>query len=297
MTGRDLHELAGALRTALGDAADEPAARVAGGCIGESWRWRTGTATCAFVKTLPAAETAMLEAEAAALVELEAAGAIRVPRVLGRGVAGSLAWLALEWLDLETPSPATDAELGERLAGLHRVRAERHGWHRDNYIGRTPQVNAPHADWVSFLRACRLAPQLELARANGHPTRLVDRGLLLLEVADVFYASYAPAPSLLHGDLWSGNRAALAGGEPVVYDPACHYGDREADVAMTRLFGGFGPRFYAAYQATWPLDAAAGYRRDLHNLYHVLNHLNLFGGSYVAQASRMIDGLLAEAGR
>lgn len=292
-----LRELAAALRAALGTAADAPEARVEGGCIGESWRWRTGAATHAFVKTLPAAQAALLEAEAAGLAELESAGAIRVPRMLGRGLAGPHAWLALEWLDLEAPSAASDAQLGERLAALHRVRADRHGWHRDNYIGRTPQANAPHADWVTFLRSRRLEPQLRLARANGQPARLVDRGLLLLEVLDVFYASYSPAPSLLHGDLWSGNRAALAGGEPVVYDPACHYGDREADVAMTRLFGGFGPRFYAAYQATWPLDAAAGYRRDLHNLYHVLNHLNLFGDAYAAQAARMIDGLLAEAGR
>ena len=295
MTAGDARELAAALRAALGAAADAPDASVGGGCIAESWRWRAGSG-CAFVKVLPAADAALLEAEADGLAELAASDAVRVPRVLGRGAAGARAWLALEWLDLEPPTAASDARLGERLAGLHRVRAERCGWHRDNFIGRTPQSNAPHADWVEFLSTRRLAPQLELARANGHPSRLVDRGLRLVEMLGVFYASYSPAPSLLHGDLWSGNRGALADGEPVVYDPACHYGDREADVAMTRLFGGFGPRFYAAYQATWPLDAAAGYRRDLHNLYHVLNHSNLFGGSYAEQAGRMIDGLLAEAG-
>jgi fructosamine-3-kinase len=292
----DSPELAAGLRAALGPVAPAPAAAVGGGCIGAAWRWPLGSGSQAFVKTVPAASAALLDAEAAGLAELESAGAIRVPRRLAQGVAGAHAWLALEWLDLEPPSPASDARLGEGLAALHRVRADRHGWHRDNYVGRTPQANPWHQDWPMFLRTRRLAPQLELARANGAPARLVQRGLQLLEVVGVFYASYVPTPSLLHGDLWSGNRGSLAGGEPVVYDPACHYGDREADVAMTRLFGGFGPRFYAAYQATWPLDAAAGYRRDLHNLYHVLNHLNLFGGAYAAQAAAMIDGLLAEAG-
>jgi fructosamine-3-kinase len=296
VTGGDAHELAASMRTVLGPVADAPEAAVAGGCIAESYRWRVGAPAHAFVKTMPSNAADVLDGEAASLAELDAAGAIRVPRVLGQGVAGSRAWLALEWLELSTPSSASDAGLGERLAALHRVRSNRHGWHRDNHIGRTPQANDPHDDWVTFLRARRLAPQLELVRAGGHPARLVDRGLLLLDLLGVFYASYAPAPSLLHGDLWSGNCGALVGGEPVVYDPACYYGDREADVAMTRLFGGFGPRFHAAYQATWPLDAAAGYRRDLHNLYHVLNHLNLFGGAYAAQAERMIDGLLAEAG-
>jgi fructosamine-3-kinase len=296
VTGGEARELAESMRAALGPVADAPEAAVAGGCIAESYRWRVGAGTRAFVKTMPPGAADVLDGEAAGLAELDAAGAIRVPRVLGRGVAASHAWLALEWLELTTPSPASDARLGERLAELHRVRSDRHGWHRANHLGRTPQVNDPHGDWVTFLRTRRLAPQLERARAGGHPARLVDRGLLLLDLLGVFYASYAPAPSLLHGDLWSGNYGALAGGEPVVYDPAPYYGDREADVAMTRLFGGFGPRFHAAYQATWPLDAAAGYRRDLHNLYHVLNHLNLFGGAYAAQAERMIDGLLSEAG-
>ena len=112
----------------------------------------------------------------------------------------------------------------------------------------------------------------------------------------MFFATYRPAPSLLHGDLWGGNWAALAGGEPVVFDPAVHHGDREADLAMTRLFGGFGPDFHAAYVAEWPLDAAAGTRRDLYQLYHVLNHLNLFGGGYRAQAEALVDRLLAAIG-
>jgi protein-ribulosamine 3-kinase len=286
-----------ALRVALGRAADAPERSVHGGCIGDAWRWPLGGGDVAFVKTAPATNAAMLEAEAAGLAELAAARAVRVPTVLAHGVAGAVAWLALEWLDLAAPTPASDARLGEALAMLHRVHADAFGWMRDNFIGRTPQSNAPLRDGVAFLRERRLRPQLELAKATGHPGRLIERGELLLENVDVFYGAYAPVPSLLHGDLWGGNQAALAGGEPIVFDPAPYFGDREADIAMTRLFGGFGPRFYAAYFAAWPLDAAHGYRRSLHNLYHVLNHLNLFGGSYAAQAESMIDGLLAEAGR
>jgi fructosamine-3-kinase len=290
-------ELAAALAAALGEpVARGPGGAVHGGCIGEAWRWERAAGGAVFVKTADAAHEPMLAAEAAGLAELADAGAIRVPAVLGRGCTGAHAWLALEWLDLEPATPAADSALGTALAALHRVRADRYGWAVDNYIGRTPQANGWHDDWPTFLRERRLRPQVELARANGHSAR-VRRADLLLECVEALYGSYRPAPSLLHGDLWSGNRGALSGGVPAVYDPAPYYGDREADLAMTRLFGGFGPRFYAAYQSAWPLDAAAGYRRDLHNLYHVLNHLNLFGGAYAAQAEAMIDGLLAEVGR
>ena len=149
---------------------------------------------------------------------------------------------------------------------------------------------------MAFWRERRLLYQLKLAASRGHAGRLQDRGRRLVEVMHVFFATYRPAASLLHGDLWSGNRGMLADGTPVVFDPAVYYGDREADIAMTRLFGSFGPRFYSAYAATWPLDQAAGTRRDLYNLYHVLNHLNLFGGPYRAQAEAMMDRLLAAAG-
>jgi fructosamine-3-kinase len=296
VTPADAAAVGAALRSALGHAADAPERSVHGGCIGDAWRWSLHGPAHAFVKTAPAALAPMLEAEAAGLAELAAANAVRVPTVLAHGVAGGTAWLALEWLDLQASTPASDARLGEALAVQHRVLAREFGGARDNYIGRTPQSNARSADWIAFLRERRLRPQLELARANGHDARLVERGERLLESIDVFYGTYSPVPSLLHGDLWNGNHAVLDGGEPVIYDPATYYGDREADVAMTRLFGGFGPRFYAAYVAAWPLDAAHGYRRNLHNLYHVLNHLNLFGGSYAAQALAMIDGLLADAG-
>lgn len=288
---------AAALSAALGcDVRPQPEMAVHGGCINSCWRWRTARGPV-FVKLAPRERLAMLEAERDGLLELRAARAIRVPEPLAAAAFESGALLALEWIDLGPGGAAADARCGEQLAWLHRSQADRYGLGHDNTIGSTRQPNAWREDWVAFLREQRLAFQLDLASRNGHGGRLQERGRRLLEIVSVFFSSYRPVPSLLHGDLWSGNRGTDTDGQPVIYDPAVYYGDREADLAMTRLFGGFGPRFYAAYVATWPLDQAAGTRRDLYNLYHVLNHLNLFGGGYRAQAETMIDRLLAAAGQ
>jgi fructosamine-3-kinase len=248
-----------------------------------------------FVKRLPLSERWRLEAETDGLERLARAGAIRVPQVLGLGTSGDEAWIELEWLDLHPADAGADARMGAALARLHAVTGPAFGLERDNAIGATPQPNAPSGDWAGFWRSRRLGFQLDLAARNGHCGRLQDRGRLLLDKLAAFFAGHRPQPSLLHGDLWGGNRAMLADGAPVFFDPAVYYGDREADLAMTRLFGGFGPRFYAAYEAAWPLDAGAAARRDLYNLYHVLNHLNLFGVGYRAKAESMIDALLATA--
>lgn len=272
----------------------QPAARVHGGCINECYRWESGRGTL-FVKVGAADCAAAFEAEAAGLRELADANAVRVPRVLAAGNAGVQSYLVLEWLDLRPGDAASEALLGEQLAFQHRSGAPQFGWHRDNVIGSTPQHNAPDRDWAAFFRDRRLRFQLDLARSNGHGG-LQERAGVLLELLPAFFSSYRPVPSLLHGDLWGGNCAAGPDGAPVIFDPAVYYGDREADIAMTRLFGGFGHSFYTAYQAAWPLDQAAGTRRTLYNLYHVLNHLNLFGGSYGEQARSMIDRLLAELG-
>ena len=259
------------------------------------FRWET-EGDPVFVKLAAADRLGMLEAEREGLDELAAADALRVPQPLSVGRCDEGAFLVLEWVDFGARSPAAEALLGEQLAWQHRTRADRFGLGRDNTIGSTPQPNGWHDDWIAFLREWRLGHQLDLAAARGHDGRLQERGRRLLESLDVFFATYRPSPSLLHGDLWGGNWGVDPAGRPVIFDPAVYYGDREADIAMTRLFGGFGARFYAAYVATWPLDQAAGTRRDLYNLYHVLNHLNLFGGGYRAQAEGMIDRLLAATG-
>jgi fructosamine-3-kinase len=276
--------------------APEPLERVGGGCINESWSWPTDHGAL-FVKLAAPGRLAMFEAERAGLEELAAAAALRVPRPLAVGATSDCAVLALEWIDFGAARPASESALGEQLAWQHRVQAREHGWTRDNTIGSTPQRNDPHADWPTFFRERRLRPQFALAASNGHAAVLQDRGARLLESLDAFFTSYRPVPSLLHGDLWGGNWGTDTAGRPVVFDPAVYYGDRETDIAMTRLFGGFGNRFYTAYHSNWPLDQAAGTRRTLYNLYHVLNHLNLFGGNYLAQAEDMTARLLAELGR
>jgi protein-ribulosamine 3-kinase len=275
--------------------ADGPASRVQGGSISECYRWESGAGPL-FVKVAQADKLAMLEAEALGLEELRGANGVRVPGVLACGATQDSAYLVLEWIDLQLSSAAAEAALGERLVLQHTVASTQFGWQRDNTIGATPQQNARSEDWVGFFRDRRLHPQLELARANGHTGRLQQRGAELLARLGAFFATHHPAPSLLHGDLWGGNWGVDPHGAPVIFDPAVYFGDREADLAMTRLFGGFGPSFHSAYESVWPLDEGSEVRVVLYNLYHVLNHLNLFGGGYSRQAESMIDRLLAEVG-
>jgi protein-ribulosamine 3-kinase len=289
-------ELATAIGNAIGTRLrSQPGSRVHGGSINECYRW-DGESFPVFVKVAPARSNAMFEAEAAGLEELSRAHAVRVPRVLGVGTCAGSAWLALEWINSGRPSRATDSLLGEQLARQHRTTQTAFGWNRDNTIGSTPQLNEWRDEWVAFYRDQRLSYQLRLAADNGFGGRLQQRGEALLDCVGEFFSGYRPVPSLLHGDLWGGNRAADEEGRPVIFDPAVYYGDREADVAMTRLFGGFGPDFHAAYRSAWAPAEGATTRTDLYNLYHVLNHLNLFGGGYLGQALALIDGLLGVAG-
>ncbi|MTW20494.1 fructosamine kinase family protein [Allochromatium palmeri] len=244
-----------------------------------------------FVKLNAPERLEMFEAESEGLAALATAQAIRVPESICVGIAGRESFLVMERLDL---GGRLDGErAGRQLAELHRATAEHFGWHRDNTIGSTPQLNRPDHDWVTFWRDCRLGPQLRLAAANGYRGQLQHAGERLLSRLDVLIG-HQPPPSLLHGDLWGGNIGATPAGEPVIFDPAVYHGDREADLAMTELFGGFGSRFQAAYREAWPLDPAYATRRILYNLYHVLNHLNLFGGGYLDQSHTMIERLLAE---
>ena len=272
---------------------------VSGGCIHTAFRLtgeRASGRESFFVKANEAARAAMFEAEAEGLEALRAAGQVAVPRVVARGDDGEAAWLVLEWLELAPLTAASAARLGAALAGQHRLPQARFGWRRDNFIGASAQPNAWHDDWLAFWREYRLMPQLALAARNRLPSRLIDRGERLAADCEALFRGYAPARSLLHGDLWGGNAAAAAGGAPVVFDPAVYVGDREADLAMTELFGGFPPDFRAAYDERWPLDDGYRVRRDFYNLYHVLNHANLFAGGYVRQAGDATERLLAQIG-
>ncbi len=280
-----------ALRAAGRRVGDDARPRpVGGGDISAAWRLDAADGPV-FLKTGPASSYEMFSAEAEGLAELAAADAIRVPEVVAFGVAGDTAYAAFEWLDFGRPGPDTERKLGERLAALHRTTRQRFGWHRDNTIGLTPQPNDRTDDWVTFLRDQRLGFQLRLAADNGYTGALQERGGRLLDRLGVYFEGYAPRASLLHGDLWGGNWGSCDG-EPVVFDPAVYYGDRESDLAMTRLFGGFGRAFYDAYEAAWPLAPGHRERNALYQLYHVLNHLNLFGSGYLGRARDLISKLL-----
>lgn len=278
--GRVPSELVARLCDETGLALDSSSARsVGGGSINRCYRV-DGRDGAVFVKVNAAAKRAMFEAEAAGLEALGATRTIGVPRVLAVGAVASSAFLALEWLDLGGGSGSAQARLGERLAAMHRHGGDAFGWHRDNTIGATPQPNPRMADWLTFWREARLGHQLELAVTRGLPETLAVRLRRLLASLDRWLGGHRPASSIVHGDLWGGNWAVTVAGEPCIFDPAVYWGDREVDVAMTRLFGGFSARFYAAYESAWPLPDGAEARAELYNLYHLLNHFNLFGAGY-----------------
>ena len=239
----------------------------------------------------------MFAAEARGLQALSAAAVVPTPTFITLGQTGTDVFLVLEHLELTPLTPSAGAVLGTAMAQLHRVTGESFGWPEDNFIGATPQQNKPHPGWPHFFGERRLRPQLQLALQNGMERTLVTKGYGIIERIGGLFLDYRPAPSLLHGDLWSGNAAQISGGSPVIFDPACYYGDRETDIAMADLFGGFPISFYAAYRAAWPLDPGYEGRKPLYNLYHVLNHYNLFGAAYLGQAQRMIERLLAELKR
>jgi protein-ribulosamine 3-kinase len=208
---------------------------------------------------------------------------IRVPQVLDLGVKDGKAFILLEHLDLRRSGDY--AALGRMLAELHRQSGPRFGWSRDNYIGLSPQQNAWCDEWAPFWVTRRMEPQLSLARDKGFNVSMPSMHLL---------QNHKPQPSLLHGDLWNGNAGFTADG-PVVFDPAVYYGDRETDLAMTELFGGFPAEFYRAYNEVFPLPPGYEKRKQLYNLYHLLNHLNIFGGGYLEQVKatlRLLAGRL-----
>lgn len=247
-----------------------------------------------FVKLNSADKADMFAAEADGLIELANTKTLRIPQPIIHGIAANQAFIVLEFIEFGSSSSASQRIFGQQFALMHQQRQPYFGWHRNNTIGSTPQPNNQNTDWIHFWREQRLQHQLDLAAAKGFGGQLQTAGAQLCNKLDGFFDGYRPQPALLHGDLWGGNAATDTHGNPVIFDPACYYGDREADLAMTELFGGFGGDFYATYNDTYPLDKDYKTRKTLYNLYHILNHLNLFGSGYLRQAENMILSLLSE---
>lgn len=262
---------------------------VSGGCINQGYAISDGQRTY-FVKLNQASLVDMFEAEALGLRQMLETNSIRVPKPICWGTEGNSAYLVLEWLELGRGNTQSWEKMGQQLAAMHQwVGKDAFGWDRNNTIGSTPQINTWTAAWGEFYVEHRLGYQFGLAKRRGGHFPNQER---LLEAIPELLADRQPQPSLVHGDLWGGNASCTVEGEPVIFDPAAYYGDREVDIAMTELFGGFPTAFYRGYNEVFPLDPGYERRKPLYNLYHILNHFNLFGGGYESQASGMIEQIL-----
>ncbi|MEY4518612.1 MAG: hypothetical protein RLZZ499_1211 [Cyanobacteriota bacterium] len=262
---------------------------VSGGCINQGYQVSSQDRTY-FVKLNDVSKVEMFAAEALGLKQMYATQTITVPQPVCWGTAANSSYLVLQWLDLAGGSNQSWTEMGRQLAAMHRVGTSKDfGWSRNNTIGSTPQINTWMDNWADFFAEQRIGYQLKLAKRRGgnfpESNRVVD--LVRNKLAE-----WQPPVSLVHGDLWSGNAVISSDGAPIILDPATYYGDRETDLAMTELFGGFPTAFYQGYNEAWQLDSGYGQRKSIYNLYHVLNHFNLFGGGYANQAQTIIQGLI-----
>ncbi len=269
---------------------------VSGGSIHQAWKVEAESGQSFFIKTNQSNKLHTLEAEALGLAALgehiSPDNPLRIPQVYTTGSNQAYAWLILEFIAFGRSTPTSQAELGKGLAMLHQHTATQFGFEADNVIGESLQTNAWTSDWTSFWEEQRLGTQFELAKTHGFYAHIATQAENLIHALPDLLAAHHPKPSLLHGDLWGGNAACDNQGKPIIFDPAVYYGDRECDLAMTELFGGFSADFYAAYNDVYPLDDGYAQRKDLYNLYHILNHANLFGGGYIMQSKSMMQQLL-----
>ncbi len=288
MDSEKIHQIAETLGIKANPASVRP---VTGGCIHEAFRVSFKDGTTVFVKQGSGPKAPMLRAEHLCLLRMSDTHSIRCPLPLAIIESKDSCMLILEHLNLQPLHADAAIRLGHQLATLHRQTAPTFGWDSHNFIGATPQNNTRESNWATFFLEHRLLPQLKMAehlipssRWNG-----LEKGFFRL------MDGHTPQPSFLHGDLWGGNAASIEGDQPVVFDPASYYGDRETDIAFTHVFGGFSPGFYHAYQEAWPLPDDHSRRQTTYNLYHILNHLNLFGSGYLQFCHQAIESLLLHA--
>ena len=262
---------------------------VSGGCNNQGYCLSDGNQTY-FVKLNQAPLVAMFEAEALGVKQMYDTNTIRVPKPICYGVAGNSCYIVLEWLDMGRGDSNASEEMGRKLAQMHKKSlSNKFGWDMNNTIGSTPQINSWTDDWVEFWTKHRLGYQFELGKRRGGSFPQADE---LLNAIPELLSGHEVQPSLVHGDLWGGNAGFTVDGEPIIFDPATYYGDREVDIAMTEIFGGFSAGFYQGYNEVFPLNDGYEKRKNLYNIYHILNHFNLFGGGYGSQANGMIGRIL-----
>lgn len=258
-----------------------------GGCISEAWHIKCLDEEF-FLKSTHLSQKGLFYSEASGLKELDKCKSLTIPKVLGIHENDSQCLLLLEYFNLETHNSESQTMLGRGLAEMHRITADKFGFEENNYIGSTPQINNRTDNWVDFYNNCRLMPQAYMT-GNDEVESLAEK---LSEKTPEFFKDYSPVPSLLHGDLWGGNTARIGEKDAIIYDPAVYYGDRETDIAFTEFFSGFSPEFYKAYNEAWPLDSGYKVRKYLYQLYHSLNHLNLFGNTYLGKSVEILNYLL-----
>lgn len=263
---------------------------VSGGCINQGYQVSNQEQTY-FIKLNNPSQIEMFVGEALGLKQIQATQAITVPEPICWGTTGQSSYLVLQWLDLGRGNNQSWNAMGQQLAAMHRLgTSEQFGWSRNNTIGSTPQINTWMDNWADFFAEQRIGYQLQLAQRRGGNFSPIQK---VVEAVREKLSSRQPEASLLHGDLWSGNAAISINGAPIIFDPATYYGDRETDLAMTELFGGFPPAFYNGYNEAWELERGYQQRKNIYNLYHILNHFNLFGGGYGNQAKTIIGQLIA----
>jgi len=262
---------------------------LSGGCISDAFKISTENGTSFFLKYNPSASNNMFLKEANGLRELDKSNSIKIPEVLSVDED----YILLEFIASGNRKKNFFEDFGKSFAEMHKFKSVSFGFYENNYIGSNPQINIPDekekSDWTAFYLNKRILFQLQLAEKLGNSTDELRKGISKLEnkIEDII-GHNSEKPSLLHGDLWGGNYMIDQNGNAVLIDPAVYYGHREADLGMTKLFGGFNSEFYKAYNESFPLEDGFDYRENIYKLYHVLNHLNLFGGGYYSQAISLI---------
>jgi fructosamine-3-kinase len=263
---------------------------LSGGCISNAYKIKTNAGEIYFLKYNSSVSSDMFIKEAHGLQELNRADVIKIPKV----ICYNEEYILLEQIISGNKQKNFSEDFGRKFALLHKFTSEFYGFYEDNYIGSNPQINISEENekhnWTKFYFNQRILYQLQLTEETGNSTSELRKAIAVLEnKIDKIVLDNGEKPSLLHGDLWGGNYLINEQGFACLIDPAVYYGNREADLAMTKLFGGFDSRFYEAYNEVFPLPDGYEYRENIYKLYHVLNHLNLFGGGYYSQAMSLIS--------